>query len=299
MEVEFNVIIPAAYKDFQFLSKTIRYVEDNINPKQVFVMLDIRLSHYVPQVVKNNNRVKLVDENEVVPGVSFRTLRSLLLQHGLPTNRTGWFLQQFLKLGFCFSDLCDTEYYLTWDADTLPLRKINFFDKNGSPIFTKKKEYNQAYFDTLSKLLTLPKIADFSYIAEHMVFSKYILKEMLSEIENSEVEGDVWYEKIVKATDSSEINSFSEFETYGNYCLNHYPQKYKTQTLNTFRKAGYIAGRFISDKKLHYMAFDLDIASFELGDYPCGVEKFICYGYHKYLGIKEKIIKNKLRNKFK
>lgn len=238
--------------------------------------------------------VTVVDENRVVDGVTFQSVRNLLNQHGLPVRRTGWFLQQFLKLGFCKSALCDTEYYLTWDADTLPLRPLNFFTDDGSPVFTKKREHNQPYFDTLAKLLPLPNLADFSYIAEHMMFNKSILSEMLAEIERSEVNGCTWYEKIVNATNPAEINSFSEFETYGNYCLNHYPEKYKTQTLNTFRKAGYIAGRFISDRKLRYMSFDLDIASFELGDYPCGIEKFICYGYHRYLKMKEKIIRTAL-----
>ena len=291
MAEQFNVIIPVAYKDFQFLKKTIRYVAEYIKPQKIFVILDMRLSRYVPKEVANNDRVRLVDENKVVPGVTFLSVRALLSKHGLSVRRTGWFLQQFLKLGFCYSSLCDTSYYLTWDADTLPLRKIHFFAEDGSPIFTKKKEHNQPYFDTLSKLITLFKIADFSYIAEHMMFDKNIVKEMLGEIEKAEIIGGTWFEKIVFATDPSEINSFSEFETYGNYCLNYYPQKYKFQTLNTSRKAGYIAGRFISDKKLHYMAFDLDIASFELCDYPSGIEKYLCYLYYKYLKIKEKIIK--------
>ena len=118
------------------------------------------------------------------------------------------------------------------------------------------------------------------------------MQELLSNIEsNNALPGENWIEKIIFATNPNEINSFSEFETYGNYCYNNYSNLYATQTLNTFRKAGYINGRFISDRKLHYMAFDLDIASFELGDYPSGLGKYICYAYRKWLVIKEYIIK--------
>ena len=166
---------------------------------------------------------------------------------------------------------------------------------DGKPIFTKKKEHNQAYFDTLSKILELGEYADFSYIAEHMMFNKNVMMEMLGDIEESPIDGDSWYEKIINATDPTNVNSFSEFETYGNFCLNHYPDMYATQVLNTFRKAGYIAGRFISDRKLNYMSFDLDTASFELGDYPCGIEKYFCFAYHKYLKVKEQIIKKRLK----
>ena len=64
--------------------------------------------------------------------------------------------------------------------------------------------------------------ADFSYIAEHMMFNKNVMTEMLGDIEKSPIYGDSWYEKIINATDSTNVNSFSEFETYGNFCLNHY-----------------------------------------------------------------------------
>lgn len=295
MAKKFNVIIPAAYKDFEFLQKTIKYVSLNIKPQKIFLIIDTRLIKFLPKKVKSNTLVKVLDENGLLENLSFDCVKNTLVNHGAPAKRTGWFLQQFIKLGFALSEYCDTDYYLSWDADTLPLRNIEFFTSNGKPIFTKKKEHNQVYFDTLSKILELGEYADFSYIAEHMMFNKNVMTEMLGDIEKSPIYGDSWYEKIINATDSTNVNSFSEFETYGNFCLNHYPNMYATQVLNTFRKAGYIAGRFISDRKLNYMSFDLDTASFELGDYPCGIEKYFCFAYHKYLKFKEQIIKKKLK----
>ena len=139
MENKFNVIIPTAYKDFSFLKKTITYVAENIQPRKIVVVLDIRLLRYIPKEIKANSLIDLVDENNLVKDLSFLTVRNLLKRHGLPVSRTGWFLQQFLKLGFALSELCDTDYYLSWDADTLPLRKLQFFSETGHPLFTKKK----------------------------------------------------------------------------------------------------------------------------------------------------------------
>ena len=295
MAKKFNIIIPAAYKDFEFLKKTIKYVSMNIKPQKIYLIIDTRLIKFLPKKVKCNAFVEVLDENCILENISFDCVKKTLVNHGSPAKRTGWFLQQFIKLGFALSEYCDTDYYLSWDADTLPLRNIEFFTSDGKPIFTKKKEHNQAYFDTLSKILKLGEHADFSYIAEHMMFNKNVMTEMLGDIEKSAIDGDSWYEKIINATDSTNVNSFSEFETYGNFCLNHYPDMYATQVLNTFRKAGYIAGRFISDRKLNYMSFDLDTASFELGDYPCGIEKYFCFAYHKYLKFKELIIKKRLK----
>jgi len=76
-----------------------------------------------------------------------------------------------------------------------------------------------------------------------------------------------------------DINStsghFSEFETYGTYCLVYYPEFYGTQFLNTFRSAALIRGRYINDFIIERLAMDVDIASFEIYDaiFPYDFEK--------------------------
>lgn len=288
---EFNVIIPSAYKDFAFLPRVVKFVKEYIRPKEIVIIINIRLSKFLPPSIRNDRNVIVVDENTVVDNLNFEYVKSCLSRHGSPTFRTGWFLQQFLKLGFATSKYCNTEYYLSWDADTLPLRSIKFFDESEHPFVTMKKEHNEAYFVALKRLLKLDKYANFSYIAEHMMFQKSAMLSMLKEISKCNISGDNWIEKIVNATEPKEVNSFSEFETYGNYCLNRYPGMYAIRQLNTFRKAGYINGRFISDRKLGFMGFDLDTASFELGDYGCGLNKPATYLYAKWIKFKEKIIK--------
>lgn len=101
------------------------------------------------------------------------------------------------------------------------------------------------------------------------MFSKKIVVQMLQDIEKSDTQGSSWFEKIISSCDlNSSLPSFSEFETYGTYCYVNYPQLYKPRHLNTFREAGYICGRNISDKKLRIMSFDLDTASFEMQHEP-------------------------------
>lgn len=288
---KFNVIIPTAFKDFSFLPRVIKYVKKYIQPAKIIVILDTRLEYCIPKPIKHDKDVVVADENSLVEGVSFEKVKEYLRKHGSPIKRTGWFLQQFLKLGFANSSYCDTDYYLSWDADTLPLRTIKFFDTDNHPYFTKKFEHNDDYFMALGRMLDLDKYADFSFIAEHMMFNKIIMKEMLQEINKSKLKGINWVEKIINATISCEVNSFSEFETYGNYTFNRYPSLYNTRQLNTFRKAGYIAGRFITDRKLGFMGFDLDTASFELGDYATGLNKPATFIYAKWLKGKEMIVR--------
>ena len=98
------------------------------------------------------------------------------------------------------------------------------------------------------------------------------------------VRGEDWIEKIINAVEPGVSNGFSEFETYGSFCLNYYPLSYVERHLNTFRKGGYIAGRFISKQRLECISFDTDTISFELNDYPdVWTASCFCFLYRKYV----------------
>lgn len=82
-----------------------------------------------------------------------------------------------------------------------------------------------------------------------MMFNVSIVKEMLETIaKEKKSNGETWVEKIMLACDFSDKrgNLFSEFETYGNYCIKYHPELYGTRQLNTFRAAGLISGRHIT-----------------------------------------------------
>ena len=93
---------------------------------------------------------------------------------------------------------------------------------------------------------------------------------MLADIEKSTVLGDFWVEKVINACDFKDErgNLFSEFETYGNYCIKNHPGLYDFRQLNTFRAAGLIRGRYINKNILNRLALDVTIASFEMQDAP-------------------------------
>lgn len=95
------------------------------------------------------------------------------------------------------------------------------------------------------------------------MFKPAIMQELIKSIENSKVEGKTWIEKIINACDCKDSPSFSEFETYGTYVWNKFPNMYRTQKLNTFRSAWLIKVRLIDKKTIELLAFVLDTASFE------------------------------------
>lgn len=270
----YDVIIPVDRKNSIFVQNVIKYIRLNLpEANDIYIIANESLFKCLRRRI--DNRCMLIDENKMLPGLSFSDVRRYLVHNGMASiNVVGWYFQQFLKFGFAFTSYCKG-YYLSWDSDTLPLSHIRFFE-NGKPLFTLKKEYHPPYFVTLQRLIGLEKTSRYSFIAEHMVFNREIVLKLIEKMEQSQVKGGNWVEKCINACDFNGPGPyFSEFETYGTFCLVHYPNSYGSQFLNTFRSAALIRGRYINDWIIERLAMDVDIASFEVYDaiFPYDFEK--------------------------
>lgn len=148
---KFDLIIPVVYKDYGMLDRVLQYVVKYISPDNIYIITDARYRKYLP---KEARRMEVVDENVLLPGLSFFRIKSLLKQSGNVDGRPGWYLQQFIKMGFALSDYSQNQYYLSWDADTIPLRKLDFF-VDGKVMFAMKKEFHKPYFDTIKRILDI------------------------------------------------------------------------------------------------------------------------------------------------
>lgn len=225
-----------------------------------------------PREIKNEiDKLELADyqyiDEETV--VKFSNIKSIISNYTKndeqAEKRTGWYLQQFIKMQYAF--LCEEEYYLIWDSDTVPLHVVNMLDQ-GVPIFHMKEEYNQPYFETLKRLLGDDiLLASKSYISEHMLINCKIMRELIGKIEeNHKVVGNVWYEKIIYSIDRKDIkySGFSEFETYGTYVMAYHPELYRCKEWKSER-SGYLYFEIekLDDDDIFWMGKQYDAVSFE------------------------------------
>lgn len=290
----YNIIIPVIYRDYSFLKKTLKYLHKYLCPKKIYVITDIRFKRFLPNEILDNNSCVVIDENKLVDGMTINHIRQLFTELGRVKMGAGWYFQQFLKMAFALSEYCDTDYYLSWDSDTIPLSKIDFFDENGRPYFTMKSEHHAPYFVAIKRLLGITETNEHSYIAENMMFNKAVMNELISRISSKQtIEGQSWYEKIVYSLEPESVSpmGFSEFETYGNYCFKYHPELYVERTLPSFRKGGLIMGRFISDKILEELSFDIATVSFEIYDRPPFPWGMLSYWYARWQRRKELFIR--------
>jgi hypothetical protein len=165
--------------------------------------------------------VRLIDEDAAIEGMTIDQLRRFP-EMGFPKG-AGWYFQQFLKFSYAFQETED-DHYLIWDADTIPLRPLQFFDEQGRMLFTKTTERHLPYFATYKNLLGHDAHYEFSFISQHAIVRKSVLREMLQVIERN-VPGDGhWPWKIMRGLKGDKPNRFSEYETWGYYVKNVHPQ---------------------------------------------------------------------------
>ena len=207
------------------------------------------------------SKVRVIPENEFIPGMNLAALRELPVA-GFP-KMAGWYFQQLLKLQFAF---CETEddYYLIWDADTVPLRPMRFFDSKGKMLLTKATEHHPAYFETYRKLLGTDPRREFSFIAQHMLVQKSIAREMLAHIETRLEGNGNWAWKIMRALPPKGENLFSEYETYGHYVKNYRPDRVNFVDRSWLREPAQYAGEAVpTEKVLQELSRKYDFAAFE------------------------------------
>lgn len=262
----FDLVFLATPDDIDKLIKNFFIIKKRIVAEKYVVIANLDVKKIL---VENDldNEIEFIDENSVIR-VTKNNVQAVLENLGGSRNKGGWYFQQFLKLGY--ADIAD-RYYMTWDADTVPIVDINMFEDDGKVVFDMKNEYHKEYFSTIKNIFGIDKIAKKSFIAEHMMFDKYLVQQMLDEIEGNEFQGDIWWEKILHAINVDDIgrNGFSEFETYGTWVMTYHPEEYCMRNYNSFRLGNSLMNENYNKNEYEWMAERYSAISFEAWD--CGL----------------------------
>ncbi len=291
-----TMIIPTIPKDYSRVKKDYRLFFDYLPISRIVYIGPTELEELVSEDAGASgygDRIGFLNENELI---SFKDLKVVMNErirsegYEIGDNsRLGWYYQQFLKMEY--ANICEDEYYLTWDSDTIPLRKIKLFNDKGKPYLDTKPEYNPGYFRTIKNLFGLDKSNDESFIAEHMLFNVELMKEMMKEIEICPCGGTNYYEKIFYSVDIDNMKlGFSEFETYGTWVVNRHPEFYALRRWSSMRRANiFVDSHDLTVEDIRWLAKDFDAASFEAYHplFPDLAEMFHNKEYRKTIRAKE------------
>lgn len=227
---KYEIVIPVHWAALDVVTWGLKYIQRFLEPQRIILIGPAKMKDKLPV----GEGVCFMDGNTIVGGMSKESIASIIRQISPNKNadeRAGWYFQQMIKLGY--SKICQNASYLVWDADTVPLRKIQFFDKQkGKKIFLAGgSHHHMAYYKSISKLFgqDLFPSQEYTYVAHYMLFQNNIVLDMLNRIEaNNRIKGVEWWEKIMYSIEKADIGEagFSEFETYGEFVNLYYPTTY-------------------------------------------------------------------------
>jgi hypothetical protein len=212
-------------------------VLSNIPFEQVFVIT--RKKECAPLAaleVSSRLGIHCVDEDVVLPNVTISRIRHFLeasfgdkSAYGYGHHsRSGWYYQQFLKLGFAALYPKQSSYTLVWDADMIPVRPMHFFQETGKVNFMESdRSHLGAYVDTFRKLFNF-KASQQDFVSHHMLMYRPFVQELLAAIEEKKELGHHWTEHVIDAacrhrTAGFCSSGFSEYLSYSSWVLQKHP----------------------------------------------------------------------------
>lgn len=257
----YNLVIVSAPNHFEMVKRNKELYFKYLPICKIIVIGNISGENFF----KDDSRIEVLDEDKLYPQLNKVSVRHLVEAQGGHMTRSNWYFQQFLKMAYAYK--CNSEYYIVWDADTVPVRPISLFE-DGKPQFSYCEEFREDYFVTLDKLFhgKISKQNENSFIVEHMVIKTEFMKELIHEIESDPtLNGTFFFEKIISviSPEAIKVAGFSEFETYANYILTKHRESYGIRQLKAFRYGLVLTGYKLNSNMVSWLGNSRDTVSFE------------------------------------
>jgi len=219
---------------------------------------------YVPDAEVGSFKRCTPSQIDVVPESQLLDEFIAVLDHKIMaacnTSRRGWYLQQFVKLAALFENQ-NLNQLLIWDSDTLPLRRLQFFDDlSGSPVYYFGDECHLPYLECNKAILGLDRQIRRSFIAQCFP----ILGEDISALRRFlELDDDPWWKLVLDNIDFSLESGFSEYEFLGTFVGSRSPSI--NFQVGKWTRNGYLLWKTPSTipERLRYRGRHLDYAAFE------------------------------------
>ena len=229
------------------LSRDIPIILENIKSFEKIYNKNLRFYIICPNKQINEFRkklnfknVKIVDEDRIISSKKFtkifKKLSKNILYKKKFQKRLSWYYQQILKIIFVVNFILkNNQNMIIWDADTVILKKIDFFHKNQSLNYGNFFEFNENYYLTNKKILKEQPRYHISFLNQFISMTqkecKYLLLNSLNmksiDKNFSEKISKLILKKIFETHKKYYGSLFSEYELIGqsNYLFNRRKQK--------------------------------------------------------------------------
>lgn len=94
----FDVIIPVSNKHIEQVLVNLDFIFRNLPAKKIKIICKKSLFDLFPI---NNPKIELLDEDTTF-NFNYTTIEKVIKSRGADTIKSGWYLQQFFKMEYCF-----------------------------------------------------------------------------------------------------------------------------------------------------------------------------------------------------
>ena len=231
-QVSLNCNIPLIIENYNNFKKFYK------NIKIFIICPDSQINEFKKKI--NFAEIKIIREEEIIQFKKFETIYKTLskeINYEEQFNkRLKWYYQQILKMTFSFNFIKkNNENIIIWDADTIILKKINFFKEDTSVKYCNFFEFHKAYYMTneyiLKNLPTYFKSSLNQFIAitksEGNFFLENFLNHRSKDVPLGEKITELVFESIFNKHKIYNGSLFSEYELIGqsNYLFKKEKQK--------------------------------------------------------------------------
>ena len=239
MSEEINICQVSLKRDIPLILKNYLNFKNFYNQIKIYVVCPSNELNFFKDVL-NFKEFQIIPEDHII---SLNDFEKIFLQYSGKINyksefksRLNWYYQQILKLSFMFNFFNEKRKNLViWDADTIILKKISFFEKDRSINYGTFNEFHKQYYITNLKLLGTSPQYYISFLNQFVsVTSDEILfleKKLFHEKNKDKSKLPFKISELILKNIFSEHkiyngSMFSEFELIGqsNYLLNNTKQ---------------------------------------------------------------------------
>ncbi|KAK3287903.1 hypothetical protein CYMTET_4608 [Cymbomonas tetramitiformis] len=227
--------------------QTVKLLRFNFNFRNLIYV--VKYKEFCPYLLSLDDSVRCLDENDVLPGVSYKTLSAPGMSDNIKklqgdNNRIGWYFQQYLKVGVALTIPDLSDHYLIWDADNIPIKPFEMFTEDGdakfcaNPSSSKSRSYGRFYKHITGRELLHPerKGKVYNFVCGYMMFYRPYVKEFLSFVDDY-VQRNRPRDTLAKRGFPWSIHSvaeelfpsgtmFSEYDSYGSWVMDMHPQEF-------------------------------------------------------------------------
>ena len=144
------------------LKKSVPIINDFYAFPKISIICPDTAIYVFNETLGHHQNVTFIPESDLISPQSFRDLlRKYAAELGVQEQEikhVNWYYQQALKISFALQTAVDRRSVVMLDADTILLKKIEFFSKGRSSLYGSLSEYHDPYFQTIKNLLgPLPK----------------------------------------------------------------------------------------------------------------------------------------------